>query len=258
MASKSGERCRSLGSLVLGSGLGLVGDDVGDDVGILLLGLVDLDEIGHDLLGGSVTDFDTLHDLDLKTKDTLTELDVTDGLVNEIVLGLTSGDLVTLGVLLGLCALSTDLSGDHDLATGGTTSAHDSAEDVVGGKTDGGAGEELELKGLNVGGSGQVLVVGEGLDGELDLVVLVVEVVSLLDEGLDLLNLTLGLVEEDGAVSGTDADLGGHAGGTDLNTGVTLDSKGSGEELVELSLEHSVGNELFLGVDLLNLLVCHC
>jgi hypothetical protein len=236
-----------------------VGGDVGNDVVVLVLGLQNLDDIGHDLLGSANADLGALHDLDLEAEDTLAELDVTDGDVNEVLLGLTSGDLVTGGVLLGLCALTTDLTRDHDFATGGTTTAHNSAHDVVGGHTDGGTGEELELEGLNVGGGGQVLVEGEGLDGKLDLVVLVVEVVALLDEGLDLLDLAGALVEEVLALGGADADLGAHVGGADLNAGVTLHTESAGEELVQLSLEHTISNELLLGVHLLTncLLVCH-
>jgi len=234
-----------------------VGDDVGSLGGVLLLGLEDLDDIGHNLLVSTDADLNTLHDLDLEAEDTLTEFDVTDGNVDEVVLGLTSGDLVTSGVLLGLSALTTDLTGDHNLATSSVTTAHDGTHNVVGGHTDGGAVKELVLKVLNVGGGGQVLVVREGLDGELDLVVFIIEVVSLLDEGLDLLDLTGVLVEQVLALGSTDTDLGGHVGGADLDTSVTFHTEGTGEELVKLSLEDSVSDELSLGVNLLDFLVCH-
>lgn len=231
---------------------------MGGDVGVLILGLKNLNEVGHDLLGGAGADFSTLHDLDLEAQDALAEFDVTHSDVDEVLLGLTSGDLVAGVVLLGLCALTADLAGDNDLATGSTTTAHDGSHNVVSSHTDGGAVQELVLKGLNVGGGRQLLGVGEGLDRELDLVVLVVEVVSLLDEGLDLLDLAGGLHEEVLALGGADADLSGHVGGTHLNSGVALETEDAGEQLVELSLEHSVSNELLLGVDLLlNLLVCH-
>ena len=182
------------GDSLLGLLLLDVGGDVGLNVSVVILGLEDLDAIGHDLLVGADADLDTLHDLDLKTEDTLAEFDVTDGNVDEVVLGLTSGDLVTSIVLLGLGTLTSDLTRDDNLTTGGTTTAHDGSHDVVGGHTDGGTVKQLVLKGLDVGGGGEFLEVREGLDGELDLVVLVVEVVSLLDEGLDLLDLTGGLV----------------------------------------------------------------
>jgi len=188
-----------------------------------------------------------LHNLDLKTEDTLTELDVADSAVNEVVLGLTSGDLVTSSVLLGLGALTTDLTGNDNLATGSTTTAHNSADDVVGGVTDGDTVQELSLEGLDVVGSGEGVLEGEGLDGELNAVVLIVEAIALLDEGLEFLNLLDGSVEELLGFSSEDADLGLHVGGTDLNTTITFLRKALHEELVELSLENTIGNELALG-----------
>merc|ERR1740115_527842 len=65
-------------SVLLGS-FGLGGDNGGGDVVGLLLGLDDLDEIGHDLEGRSLTKLDGLHDLNLDSEHTLSEFDVTDG-----------------------------------------------------------------------------------------------------------------------------------------------------------------------------------
>ena len=245
------------------SGLSLItsvllgGDDLRLSVRIIILGLFDLNEIGHDLLLVADLDLGALHDLDLETENTLTKLDGTSSGVNEIVLGLTSGDLITLSVLLGLSTLATDLTSNDDLATDSTTTAHDSTKDVVSGHTDGSTSEELELKSLNVGGSAQVSVVGDGFDGKVDLVVGVVEVVSLLNEGLDLLNLTGLLVEEFVALGSTNTDLGVDAGGANLDSGITLHTESLLEELVELSLEDTVGNELLLGIDLLNTSFSH-
>ncbi len=233
------------------------GNDSGDFVDSFVFGLEDPDQVGHDLLGGSNADFGALHDLDLDAEDTSAEFDVADGNIDEVDLGLTGGHLVTSGVLLGLCALATDLTGNDDLATDGTTTTHDGTNAVVGSVTDGETVEELVLEGLNVGSSGQVLVEGEGFDAELNLVVLVVEVVSLFDEGLNFLDLAGLGAEEVLAVGGADADLSAHVGSTDLNTSVALHTEGSHEELVELGLEDTVSNELFLGSDFLDLLVCH-
>lgn len=244
-------------SLLLGGGLSLLlvlGENLGGEVGVVLvLGLVDLDGIGHDLAVDAGADFGGLHNLDLDADHTLTELNVTDGLVNEVVLGLSSGDLVTHSVLLGLGALSTDLTGNDDFATDGLTLTHDGSHDVVGGITDGGTGEELELKVLAVGGGAACGVVREGFDRELEFVGLVVEVVSLLDERLDFLDLAVGLGEHLLGLGATDADLGGHGSGADLDTGVSLFSESSGEELVKFGSEDTVSDELLLGVDFLDL-----
>jgi len=253
------ERGCGLGSLGSGSLLSLLsaalvllgGVHLGRRMWVLFLGLVDLNEIGHDLLLLSDLDLGALHDFDLETKHALAELDGTRSRIDEIVFGLTCGDLITLGVLLSLCTLSTDLTGNNDLATDGHTTAHDGTKDVVGGHTDGSAGQELVLEGLNVGGGAKVSVVRNGFDGQVDLVVGVVEVVPLLDERLDLLDLTGLLGEEILALGGTDADLSVDTGGANLNTGVALHTESLLEELVELSLENTVSNELLLRVNLL-------
>ena len=224
---------------------------LGRRVGVLFLWLVDLNEIGHDLLLGADLDLGALHDLHLETEHTLAELDGTSRRIDEIVLGLTRGDLITLSILLGLGTLTTDLTSDDDLATDGHTTSHDGSKNVVGGHTDGGAGQKLVLEGLDVGGGAKVPVIRNGFDGKIDLVVGVVEVVPLLDERLDFLDLTGLLGEEILALGGTDADLSVDTGGADLNTSVALHTESLLQELVELSLENTVSNELLLRVDLL-------
>ena len=92
---------------------------------VLVLGLGDLDDVGHDLSEFTNGKLSVLHDLDLAAEDTLSEFDVADGDVNELELGLTSGDDVALLVLLGLCSLTSDLTRDDDLATLSTTASHD-------------------------------------------------------------------------------------------------------------------------------------
>ncbi len=142
----------------------LSGDGLGSDVVVLVLGLGDLDDVGHDLSELADGELGVLHDLNLAAEDTLAELDVANGNVNELQLGLTSGDDVALLVLLGLGSLATDLTGDDDLAADGTTASHDGSEDVVGSKTDRGTTQELVLEVLSLGGGAEVSVVGEGLD----------------------------------------------------------------------------------------------
>ena len=55
--------------------------------------------------------------LDLDTKNTLTEHDVPDGVVDEVESGLTGVDHETVGELHGLSAGSTKLARDNNLAT---------------------------------------------------------------------------------------------------------------------------------------------
>jgi hypothetical protein len=66
------------------------GLNLGQNVGVLILGLEDLNVVGHDLLLLANTNLNTLHNLDFNTKNTLAELDVTDGNIDEVLLWLTS------------------------------------------------------------------------------------------------------------------------------------------------------------------------
>ena len=219
---------------------------------------MDFDKVWHNLDGVWTSfDFSTRHNLDLKSNNSPTELNGSGSRVNEIVFGLTSRYLVTLGVFLGLSTLSSDLTGDDNLATDGISASHNVTKDVVGSKTDWSTTEELVFEGLNVGGSAEGSLEWKWFHRELKFVVSIVEVVSLLDHRLDFLDLTRLFVEEGLAVGGANTDLSAHAGGTNFDTGVTFDSHCSAEELIELSLENTVGNEFLFAIDLLNLLVSH-
>jgi hypothetical protein len=80
----------------------------------------------------------------------LTEFNVTNSNINEVFLGLTRRNLVTGVVLLGLGTLTTDLTRDDNLATGGSTTAHNSTHNVVSSNTDWSTVKKLVLKGFNV------------------------------------------------------------------------------------------------------------
>jgi hypothetical protein len=142
----------------------LVADGIGLDVVRFFLGLVDLDEVGHDLLVFSDGSLVIHHNFNLHTEDSLSELDVSDGNIDEVELGLTGRDHISLLIFLRLCSLTSDLSSDKDFTTLSTTSSHDETENVVSSKSDGGSTQKFEFKGLSLGSSAQVLVVGEGLD----------------------------------------------------------------------------------------------
>ena len=72
--------------------------------------------------------------LDLDTKDTLTEHDVPDGVVNKVVDRLAGVDHETVGELHGLSTGSTELARDDNLATLGT-GLHDETKDTIAGPT---------------------------------------------------------------------------------------------------------------------------
>jgi hypothetical protein len=110
-----------LGSLGL-SGLGTVVLGSGSEHGLLLLGLDDGDGVGKTratglLASGVVGRRRGAHDLDLDTEHTLPEQNVTGGVVNEVLSGLTGVDHEAVGELHGLGTGSAQLAGDDNLAT---------------------------------------------------------------------------------------------------------------------------------------------
>jgi len=86
-----------LGGLLGSGGLGTVVLGHGLDDALLLLGLDDGDRVGESLLGTSLAlGVGTAHDLDLDTENTLAEENVTSGVVNEVLGGLTGVDHETV------------------------------------------------------------------------------------------------------------------------------------------------------------------
>lgn len=221
-----------LGTVVLADGL---------DNGGLLLGVKDGDGVRQRLLGTSLAlGVGATHDLDLDSQDTLAEQDVTGGGVDELLGGLTRVDHEAVGELHGLGTGSTELSGDDDLATLGA-GLHDEAQDTVAGTTDSETVEQLVAEGLALGDSGETTVLdlggveGNAVLGELE---------ALLDEGGELTDAATLLSENLLGVGGADDDVGDGRGDADLNAGVSLLSELALEELVQLGVEDTVGDEL--------------
>lgn len=221
-----------LGAVVLGDGL---------DDRSLVLGLEDGDGVGQGLLGaGLALGVGAAHDLDLDTEDTLAEKDVTGGAVDELLGGLAGVDHEAVGELHGLGTGGTELSGDDDLATLGA-GLHDEAQDTVAGTTDGETVEELVAEGLALGDGGQTAVLdlggveGDAVLGELE---------ALLDEGGELADAATLLTEDLLGVGGTDDDVGDGGGDADFDARVSLLGQLALEELVQLGVEDTVGDEL--------------
>lgn len=222
----------SLGTVVLADGL---------ENRLLLLGLDDGDSVGQRLLGtGLALGVRAPHDLDLDTQNTLSEQDVTSGTVDEVLGGLTGVDHEAVGELHALGTGSTELARDDNLATLGTA-LHDETEDTIAGTTNGQTVEELVTEGLALSDGGQTTVLdlggveGDGVLGELE---------SLLDERGELTNAATLLSEDLLGVGGADDDVGNGRSNADLDAGVTFLSEFALEELVELGVENTVGDEL--------------
>ena len=229
-----------LRSLGLG-GLSTVVLAHGLEDGLLLLGLNDGDGVGESLLGtGLALGVRAAHDLDLDTQDTLAEQDVAGGAVDELLGGLTGVDHEAVGELHGLGTGGTELAGDDNLAALGAA-LHDEAEDTIAGTADGQTVEQLVAEGLALSDGGQTAVLdlggvqGDGVLGELE---------ALLDERGELTDAAALLAEDLLGVGGADDDVGDGRGDADLDAGVTLLSELALEELVELGVEDTVGDEL--------------
>lgn len=172
--------------------------------GLLLLGLKEGDGIGEGLggtqLAGGVI---TLHDLDLDTKDTLSEENVSDGVVDELLSGLTGVDHETISELHGLSSGSSQFTRDNNFTTLGT-GLHNESENTVAGSSDGKTTEELVSEGLSLGDGGKTSVsdlLGVKVDGALS------EGESLGDKGGELPDPDTLLTEDILSVGSSDDDL---------------------------------------------------
>ena len=160
--------------------------------------------------------------------------------VDVIVAGISGVDHETVDELHGLGPLSSKLAGHDDLAALGSR-LHDEAEDTVAGTSDGQATDELVPHALGLGDGAETAggdLLGVELDRSLG------EVEPLLDDGGELANPAALLSEHVLGAGGHDNDLGPGGRHTDLDTGVAILGQLTSEELVQLGLEHAVGDEL--------------
>ena len=207
----------------------------------LLLGLDDGDGVRERLLGaGLALGVAAAHDLDLDTEHTLAEQDVAGGAIDEVLGGLAGVDHEAIGELHGLGTGSTELARDDNLATLGTA-LHDEAEDTIAGTADGETVEELvaERLALSDGRETAVLDLG-GVEGDRVLG----ELEALLDEAGELTDATALLAENLLGVGGADDDVGDGRGDADFDARVALLGQLALEELVQLGVEDTVGDEL--------------
>lgn len=215
--------------------------DGGEDGG-LLLGLHDGDHVGERGLGTHLAlGIPRQHDLDTDTQNSLAQENVADGGVNEVLGGLTRVDHESVNELHGLGTGTAELSGDNNLATLGTR-LHDVADNTVAGTTDGNTVKELVLEGLALSNSAETAegdLLGVQLNGVLG------ELETLLDQGGQLADAATLDTENLLSLGGTDDDLSAGGGDADLDTRVTLSSELALEELVQLGVENTIGDELF-------------
>jgi hypothetical protein len=191
--------------------------------------------------------------LDLDTQDTLSEENVSDGVVDEVDSGLTRVDHETVGEFHGFGTGSTEFTGYDDLATLGA-GFHDESKDTV-------ACTEVSIDWGVFGGGGWIWnmckygkrelhdksqhhspphgktteelvpqrlgLSNGGKTSELDLLGVELktalgELESLLDESLELTDTSTLVTKNLLGMGGSDDDLGSSVGHSDLTTGVAL------------------------------------
>lgn len=223
---------RGLGAVVLADGL---------EHWDLLLGVEDGNGVGERGGGaGLALRVGATHDLDLDTQYTLAEQNVTGGAVDEVLGGLARVDHEAIGELHGFGTGSTELARDNNLTALGTR-LHDEAQDTIAGTTDGQTVKELVAEGLALGDGGQTAVLdlggveGDAVLGELE---------ALLDQAGELADAATLLTENLLSVGSADDDVGNGGGDADFDAGVALLGQLALEELVQLGVEDTVGDEL--------------
>jgi hypothetical protein len=215
------------------AGVGLGGD-------LRLLGLEEGDGIGKSGgRAGAASLVVWAHDADLKTKHTLLEEDVADGLVNVLAGWVTGGDHEALRELHALGSLSPKLTRNNDFATLGT-SLHSSAHDTVACTANSETTKEFVAEALSLS-HGAETTLGDLLGEDLDFVG--IEAETLADHTGELTDAAA-LVTEDILCAGSqDDDLGLVGDLADLDTSVTVLGELTSEELVQLGLEHTIGHK---------------
>lgn len=208
-----------------------------------VLGVDDLDVVGEQVLGSVQSSLVVgKHDDDLHTQHTLSEEDVSDGVVDVLLPGSAGLDHVAVSVLLGLGSLGSELAGDHHLATLGA-GLHHEPEHAVAGSSDGHTAQELVLEGLALGLGTEASVpdlLGEELDGAL------LEAESLLDQRGDLPDSSAALAQDLGGVGGSDNNLGVDGSDSHFHTRVAILGQLLLEELVQFGVENAISDELTL------------
>jgi len=149
-------------------------------------------------------------------------------------------DHEAVGELHALGTGGTELARDDDLTALGAA-LHDEAEDTVAGAADGQAVEQLVAEGLALGDGGEAAVLdlggvqGDGVLGELE---------ALLDQRGELTDAAALLAEDLLCVRRADDDVGDGGGDADLDARIALLGQLALEELVQLGVEDTVGDEL--------------
>ena len=244
---------RAVGLAGLRFGNGFVGN-------LFFLGLNNSNVIGKRSLGSGLTaGIPGQHNFDLDAQDTLSEQDVSAGCVDVVVARITTVDhqsidefhsfgslkKITKSISIQnfqtyFAYLSAKLAGNDDFATLGS-GLHDEPEHTVASTTHGQTTDELVPKGLGLCNSAKTTsghLLGVQFDGVLR------EAEPLLHDGGQFTDPPTLFTQDVLGAGGHDDDFGLGGSHTDLDTGVTIFSQLTSQELVQFGLEHAIGDKL--------------
>lgn len=188
----------------------------------------------------STADISWQHNLNLESHNSLREVHTSDGMVNIVKFWLTSGDKVTLFVLLNLGSLLSELSGNDDLASSDLFDLHDVSDDEHSSGSDWGLLHHFGLQEFYLSTSWKRLVEDKV---KLNDNVSLRESISSLDKLFELVgSLSIGT---SGSSSVDNLDGKGKVGGRllDNKSRISSSNKSSLKELMDFSLEDSVSDE---------------
>ena len=207
----------------------------------LLLWLDNRNTVWQTLLGTTLAlRIRTAHDLDLDTENTLSEQNVAGSRIDEVLGRLTRVNHEAIGKLHALGTRSPQLARNDDLATLGTA-LHDEAQDTVARTTHGQTVKQLVAERLALCDSGETTVLHlsgvqrDGVFGELE---------ALLDEGGEFADAAALLAQNLLGVGGADDNVGHGGGNAHFDARVALLGEFALEELVQFSVEDSIGDKL--------------
>mmetsp|Transcript_19163 Transcript_19163/g.49482 ORF Transcript_19163/g.49482 Transcript_19163/m.49482 type:complete len:261 (+) Transcript_19163:124-906(+) len=230
-------------ALLLASGRQLLLAHARLDVLRLLLGLVHNDLIRQRLLRASLASrVMRKHDGHADANHALAHRDVADGVVDVQFVRVAGADEVPIAKLHALGARAADLARDHHLRTL-CAALHDEPHDAIRSTAHSKTADELIAQRLALRDSAEATVgdlLGVQLDGALG------ELPALLNEPRELTNAAALLAKHVLCARCTDDDLCAHRRHTHLDARVAILSELTRKHLVQLSVEHAIGDELAL------------
>lgn len=199
---------------------------------------------GHNTLSSS--NIMRKHYLHLKSNNTLWETDISDSVINVVVLRLTSRDQVTTFVLHNLSSLLSQLTGDDNLTSLNIFNSQNSSNNVLSSTSNWSLLHQLSLQEFYLSSSGNRFV-SDTL--KLNSNVSLLETESLLNKSFKFVSSYSIRTKSDDFVNYLNGDDDSLYGVSDRKTRVSGTYKSSSEEFVYFCLEYSICYKFFLFTD---------